>query len=374
MPQILVIVLIVSGLIFIYPIYLYWKIYKVIKEHNYHHQWILLVLFLFFFLFGYLITANSIMSKNETASHQILEGFIFVMGMLFVILTTRVSYYVIKALIDKRTALAKAQQKMKKQNQHLEKLVAERTQKLEQSHQRAQERSKQLQEMREHLVFIAAHELRSPVTAISWNLQELEKLIKKKDYNTRVFNEIIADITSSNLHLSELVNDLLDISRLEQGTFKFRKTVFDLGKMISSLINELSTLAQEKGVKVNFRQPKTAIKIKSDQQRVREILTNLFNNAIKYNLPGGFVDIAIGENRDKIKIAVSDSGIGIANQDQKKLFKKFSRLDNEITRNVKGTGLGLYISRHLAKKLGGDISVKSAGRNQGSTFTLTLRK
>lgn len=371
---ILATILLVSGLFFIYPIYLYWKIYKIIKEHKYHYQWILLVLFLFFFMFGYLISAHLIFSNEPSVHPYFIKGLIFVMGMVFVVLTTRIFYYVIKVLINKREALIKSEQKLKSYNVGLEKLVKEKTKKMEQSHKRTQEKTKQLEEMREHMVFIAAHELRSPVTATSWNLQELKRLAEKKDYNRKRFKEIINDITESNLHLSELVNDLLDISRLEQGTFKIKKTEVDLQKLIADLIEELGALADEQGIKVRFKKPASACKIKSDEKRIREILTNLFSNAVKYNLPDGHVDITLADHNKTVQISLADSGIGIAKKDVKKLFNKFSRLDNDATRDIKGTGLGLYISRHLAKKLGGDISVSSPGSNQGTTFILSLKK
>ena len=169
-----------------------------------------------------------------------------------------------------------------------------------------------------------------------------------------------------------LVNDLLNVSIIEQGMIKETPRLTDVLKVLRSAVLEMETEAQKHKVSITIQsQEKHIPKIMIDPKRLREIIQNLLSNAIKYNVPGGKATFVVDHVGEFIKISVSDQGIGIPKKDQLRLFSKFYRADNAVQRDTTGSGLGLFVVKSYVEKWGGNISFESS-ENKGTTFHIEL--
>lgn len=239
--------------------------------------------------------------------------------------------------------------------------------------------SKELQENREQAEFIstASHEMRTPVASIEGYLGlALNPATATIDNRAKSYLEKAHENVK---HLGQLFQDLLDITRAEDGRLKNEPVVLDAVEFAREVWDGLRTKAEDKNLNYTFAldAKKSGEKtlapvffIHADRDHLREILNNLFENAIKYT-PAGNVEVNVSGAGDWAEITVSDSGIGIPSEDLPHLFQKFYRVDNSATREIGGTGLGLYLSRRLAESLGGILTVSSEFQ-KGSVFTLRL--
>ena len=258
--------------------------------------------------------------------------------------------------------------KIKEFYENLEKLVKERTKELEEAHRKAIGHEKEMQKLKDQFVFIAAHELKTPVTSIRWGLEmALERGAKTFDKETITQ---LKTVQNSNKRLITLVDDLLNVARIEAGTIKIEPKKTNLVALAKQTIDEMESVFTEKKVKMNFTAPKE-FEITTDPDRIKQVLINLLSNASKYNTPKGQVTLEIVNNPTSSTIAVSDTGIGIKKEDLKTLFTKFGRIQNEKTKNIEGTGLGLFLTKEIIEKMGGEIEVASEA-GKGTTFTVTL--
>jgi PAS domain S-box-containing protein len=215
-----------------------------------------------------------------------------------------------------------------------------------------------------------SHEIRSPMTAILGYADILAAHLNDPD-NLVCINTI----QRNGQHLLELINDILDLSKIEAERLEIKPERFAPVQLIADVHSLMAMRAQEKGLplEIVYASPLPET-ITSDIRRLKQILINLLSNAIKFTKQGSVtlrVDMLDDTVAPKLRFAVIDTGIGISKAQQSKLFQPFSQLDSAFTREHGGTGLGLAISQHLAKLLGGEITVKSHWR-KGSTFTLTV--
>ena len=219
--------------------------------------------------------------------------------------------------------------------------------------------------------FIAnmSHELRTPLNSII-GLTQL--LLERIDGDlTPEQAKQIGFIRSSANALAELVNDLLDLSKLEAGKLPLRTSTFDIDSVFSVLRGMLRPIAVNENVALVFEEATSLPYMETDEGKVSQILRNFITNALKFTEQGEVrVTAATGEN-DTVIFSVRDTGIGIAESDQPRLFEEFSQIDSPLQRKVKGTGLGLSVSKRLAELLGGRITVESA-LGKGSTFSLVI--
>ncbi|MEN8154435.1 MAG: ATP-binding protein [Acidobacteriota bacterium] len=251
---------------------------------------------------------------------------------------------------------------LKKHKERLEEIVEARTAELEKARDQAEEADK----LKSAFLASMSHELRTPLNSIigftGIILQKLSGPLNSEQ------EKQLNMVKNSSHHLLSLINDVLDISKIESGRLKVDREDFDLGKLINNTIIELKPLAAKKGLYLNINIDNSIGKINSDPRRVKQIIINLVNNAIKFTEEGGVTINCRVENK-KIVIDVCDSGIGIKKGDIKYLFETFRQLDGGLSRIKEGTGLGLAISRRLAQLLNGGITVKSKF-GSGSTFTV----
>jgi two-component system sensor histidine kinase BarA len=216
-----------------------------------------------------------------------------------------------------------------------------------------------------------SHEIRTPLSGIigfSELLQETALSSQQKDYTNT--------IQKSARNLLEIINDILDLSKIESGKTEISTSEFNLVDIIEDIINLLSPTAMDKDIELFYRIEKDVpIIIQSDPFRIHQILTNLVGNSIKFTDKGYvYLQVTRGEllsDKDSIKFTVSDTGIGMNNKDKQKLFKAFTQADTSITRRFGGTGLGLVISRKLTLLMKGEIGFDSV-ESEGSTFWFTI--
>lgn len=348
----------IGVIIFIVSIVIYFLIFFRSKALGYKPFWYVLIIFVLFFLLGYVVFELTLIYNYQFHNFLLLISLIFFFGAIFVALTALLFYLVIMRL--------------KAYNDNLEELVKKRTKKLEEAHKRTIAKEKEIQKLKDQFVFVAAHELRSPINAIRWNLEMLfeEGDTKKLSSGSK---DMLTDIQKSNRYLIDLIEDLLNVSRMDYGTFKVEVQDIKAEDQIKEAIKTLEVVAKGSGISLSFASGSKKFQlVKADPKRVKEVLINLINNAIKYNKKGGFVKVET-EVKDKfLEIRVIDNGIGIEKKDMSKLFKKFSRIENDNTAQITGTGLGLFISKQIIEKMGGKIKAESPGRGKGSTFKINL--
>lgn len=228
-----------------------------------------------------------------------------------------------------------------------------------------------LDRLKDDFVSIASHELRTPMTAIrsyAWmalNRSDTTLTDKMKRYLGRTL--------ISTERLINLVNDMLNISRIESGRVPIVPKVFDIATLIHDILYEIDAKAKEKNQHIIFK-GNSCPKIFADADKVHQILLNLVGNAMKFTPNDGIISISCFADGEMLSVSVKDNGTGISHDDMSRLFKKFSRLDNSYVAAATsgGTGLGLYICKSLIELMGGSIKAYSEGINQGSTFTFWL--
>ena len=239
--------------------------------------------------------------------------------------------------------------------------------------------SKELKENREQAEFIstASHEMRTPVASIEGYIGlALNPATATIDARAKSYLQKAHENTK---HLGQLFQDLLDITKAEDGRLKNEPVVLDAIEFSRNIWEGLKPKAEAKGLNYIFEPDnhKTGEKtltpvffIHADRDHLHEILNNLFENAIKYT-PSGMVSVNVMGDNNNVQISVKDSGIGIPAEDIPHLFQKFYRVDNSETREINGTGLGLFLSRKLTESIGGFLDVESEYK-KGSTFTVKL--
>lgn len=227
---------------------------------------------------------------------------------------------------------------------------------------------RRLSEVKSRVVSNVSHEFRTPLNSI---IGLTNILLSRVDGDLSPEQEKqISFIRRSAESLTELVNDLLDLSTIEAGKVAFRPSVFTTGSLFAALRGMLRPLVQSTSLEVVFDATAADLVLETDEGKVSQIMRNLLSNALKFT-PDGEVRVRASEDGDHVVLSVADTGIGIAEADLERVFEEFTQLDSPLQRRVKGTGLGLALSRRLASILGGTLTVQSR-LGAGSTFTLRI--
>jgi signal transduction histidine kinase len=213
-----------------------------------------------------------------------------------------------------------------------------------------------------------SHELRTPLNSIIGFTGVLAQQLAGPLNEEQI--KQLGMVRTSAYHLLALINDVLDISKIEAGQLEISPAPFELLAAVESALRTVQPLAQRKGLEISVEFDPSIGVIVSDRRRVEQILINLINNAVKFTVKGS-VRVVCKRVDERLIVSVSDTGIGIMPEDQTKLFQPFQQVDTGLARSHEGTGLGLSICWNLTKLLGGTISLESA-RNVGSTFTIDL--
>lgn len=273
------------------------------------------------------------------------------------------------------SARRRAAEALREANERLEFRVRERTAELAV----AKERAESADRLKSAFLATMSHELRTPLNSIigftGMVLQELAGPLNAEQ------SKQLSMVQSSARHLLSLINDVLDISKIEAGEMEIRLRAFDLGAMVANVAAVVEPLAQKKGLNLRLETPGSPVTVMSDQRRVEQVLLNLLNNAVKFTEQGEVklsaeilpvhVLLPGTEPQPCIQFRVIDTGIGIVSFELQNLFKPFRQIDNDSSRGHEGTGLGLHICRRLADLLGADIRAESR-LGVGSTFTFVI--
>lgn len=221
------------------------------------------------------------------------------------------------------------------------------------------------EQMRREFTANVSHELKTPLTSISGFAEIIQDgYVKPEDtkkFAGRIFKEAQRLIT--------LVNDVIKISQLDEGKIQFEKETVDLYEETREIFKHLEPKAEEAGVHLYLYGPH--IKVNTVKTILEEILTNLCDNGVKYNKPGGSLTVTLSQDGESIQVAVEDTGIGIAQEDKNRIFERFYRVDKSHSKAIGGTGLGLSIVKHGSLFLGAKMKVESS-LGEGSRFILTL--
>ena len=233
------------------------------------------------------------------------------------------------------------------------------------SERRTVEELRRLSALRADFVSLVSHELRSPMAAVIGAARTLEARWRELQPEQRqAFLALIGDETT---RLAALVGDVLDTSRIDAGTFSYRFGDVDVAELVHESV---ATPAVAQGeVPITADVPPIVPLVRGDAQRLRQVLGNLIENAVKYSPAGSPVQVRVSPMNGNVTVSVRDEGSGIGSDDQRLIFEKFGRVSGGNTKP--GTGLGLYIARSIAEAHGGSLAVASA-QGRGATFTLTL--
>lgn len=230
----------------------------------------------------------------------------------------------------------------------------------------------EIDRMKDDFISMASHELKSPLTAIKGYAELLNEGIKEEDYEKKKEHiRYVNNIRISVARLRDLVEDILDVSRLEQNRLPIDLENIDIAEIVRGVSDEMSISADEKKLEL-VNMIDGSLEVVADRDRTKQILVNLVSNAIKYT-PSGKIEIKRKEDAGFVYVTVADTGLGMSAESMKNLFSKFYRIRTDKTSAISGTGLGLWISKEIAVKMGGDLSVESI-EGVGSHFTLKLKK
>jgi signal transduction histidine kinase len=214
-----------------------------------------------------------------------------------------------------------------------------------------------------------SHELRTPLNAIiGFSEVLLERMFGELNEKQA---EYLKDVLSSGRHLLTLINDILDLSKIEAGRMELDRTTFSLRDALENGVTMVRERAGRHQIAVAVELGAGLEKVSGDERKVKQVIYNLLSNAVKFTPDGGRVDVTAGRENGVATVTIRDTGIGIAPEDQERIFEEFSQVGRDPERSREGTGLGLTLSKRFVELHGGTIRVESAP-GQGSAFTFTL--
>lgn len=235
---------------------------------------------------------------------------------------------------------------------------------------KANEQLKKMDQQKSDFISMASHQLRGPVAS----LKGYSSMILEGSYGpiSNKIKEVTTRLFQSSKSLALIIDDFLNLSRIERGKIEFSFAEGNVKEIVDQAIAELKQDAEDKKIQLSLKVGEGDYKANIDADKIKQIISNLIDNAIKYT-PKGSVEVNLSRNKDNILLKISDSGIGIPKNSMDKLFKKFSRLENANDGNIKGTGLGLYLAKEVMSAHEGKVWAESEGEGKGSTFCIELK-
>lgn len=231
-------------------------------------------------------------------------------------------------------------------------------------------KEKLIEKMKTEFVSVAAHQLRTPLSAIKWTIQMI------LDGDSGEINEEQRDLLGktylSNERMIVLINDLLNVSRIEEGRLLYNQEISQLEDIVEEIINSSGELIKIKKMNVDYKKPEKLLpKVKVDKEKMGVVIQNLLENAIKYTPESGNIKITIESDNKNVIFKIKDSGVGIPKNQQDRIFTKFFRAENVTRMETDGTGLGLYTTKNIVQAHKGEIWFESE-ENKGTAFYFTL--
>ena len=230
-------------------------------------------------------------------------------------------------------------------------------------------REKMIDKLKSDFISIAAHQLRTPLSAIKWVIKMvLDGDAGKLNAEQEMF---LSKGYQSNERIISLVNDMLNVSRIEEGRFGYNFAKEDFAPIMRAIVDELINLTKDKKIKMLVNIPSKLPKVYMDKKKMGLVLQNLIENAIKYTPENGTIEFSAEAGNTFLTVKVKDNGVGIPEKDKPKLFSKFFRAENVIRMQTEGSGLGLFIVKNIIEKHGGQIHVNSQ-EGKGTEFIITI--
>jgi signal transduction histidine kinase len=233
----------------------------------------------------------------------------------------------------------------------------------------ANERLKELDRLKDDFMSTVTHELRTPLTSIR---AFSEILLGNPDVELEQRRKFLAIITKETERLTRLINQVLDLAKIESGRAEWRVTRVDVKEIVADTLAGMSQVFKEKAIEVQTRLAERVSPVNADLDRLVQVLLNLLSNAVKFCAPGrGRIEVSLAESAGFVRVDVRDNGPGISPADQKVIFEKFRQVGDTLTNKPSGTGLGLHISRQIVEHFGGRLWVESRS-GEGACFSFTL--
>ncbi len=347
-----------------------------IYEYNLYSLFILPV---FLVAIIYAVFELDIFKFHILGTHYLVGGLVILMGgqlffvdggvdvlltsitVLFTLILSVILYRNLKRESDQRVKIEQLSVQLEASKSRLE----ESNIKLE----HANDKLKDLDKLKTEFLGLASHQLRSPLTAIKGYIS----MIVDGDYGTinDEAKEAMSKVFQSSINLTKIVEDLLNVSKIEQGGLKFVMEPFNLVEISESMANDLSITAKDKGVELTFEAGDKEYMVNGDKEKIRQVVLNLIDNSIKYTKVGT-IHVSVEKKGTKVVFSVKDTGMGMTPETKVTLFQKFARGDG-ARMNTGGSGLGLYLAKEIIEAHKGTIGVDSEGMGKGSTFYFELK-
>ncbi|MDI6784995.1 MAG: ATP-binding protein, partial [bacterium] len=280
-------------------------------------------------------------------------------------LDVRIATHTNDELSELATAFNTMAEQLQKSYSDLEQKVKERTAELEFANLRLRKADR----LKSEFLANMSHELRTPLNSILG----FSELLKEPAFGplTEKQFEYLNNIASSGRHLLELINDILDLAKVDAGKIELHLEPLPIVQLLDEVQSIVRSIAKEKNIRVLRELPPDLTTIPVDHSRFKQIMYNLLSNALKFTPENGTVTITANPEKDAVRISVQDTGIGIAEEDQARIFNEFEQVDGSRARKYEGTGLGLALTKRLVELHGGNIWVESE-IGKGTKFTFTI--
>jgi signal transduction histidine kinase len=227
-----------------------------------------------------------------------------------------------------------------------------------------------LNKMKSEFVSVASHQLRTPLSAIRWETELLLCKFRKEKVDGKQ-RQSIENINVLSNKMTRLINDLLDVARIDQGRLIIKKMPVNFLIIVKEALMGMASLTKEKNIEVSFNDTKKIPLVFGDPEKLRMVVENLIGNAIKYTSNHGKIEVKVLRKGDFAIFSIKDNGVGIPLEQHRRVFDKFFRSDNIVKYQTEGTGLGLYIAKNIIEQLGGEIWFDSV-EGLGSIFSFTI--
>jgi signal transduction histidine kinase len=246
--------------------------------------------------------------------------------------------------------------------------MAEALQEKEVQHLKADSQLREADRRKDEFLAMLAHELRNPLAPISAGAQLLQSGHAGPEAVQRTASIIVRQVH----HMTRLVDDLLDVSRVTRGLVTLTRAPLDIAAVVADAVEQAEPLMKSRQHRFEVALPETPLVVSGDHKRLVQVLVNVLNNAAKYTLPGGAIKLAVRAENGQVKLTISDNGIGMTQELRGRVFDLFAQADRNPDRSQGGLGLGLALVKSLVELHGGSVAVDSEGEQQGSTFTISL--